>query len=298
MVFIPDSAGASFLPRRSILFMPVSNERALAKAPDLDCDAIILDLEDALADGDRVAAHERLAKDVERKHFGHREIAIRTTASNTSTFKADLDAALAFGPDAILLPKVDDGAEIRRVRAMIDGSEARPAIWAMIEAPQAIMRLAEIASAGSGLAALTVGPNDLSRLTGTEMTGRRSHLHPWLMMIIAAARANGLAVFDGVYNNFRDIEGFTSECEQGRAMGFDGKTLIHPHQIAAANKAFGPSGMELDRARQIVETYEQDANRDKNVLQINGEMVERLHYRMARKFLDHFDQPSNKGTWV
>ena len=118
------------------------------------------------------------------------------------------------------------------------------------------------------------------------------------MMIIAAARANGLAVFDGVYNNFRDIEGFTSECEQGRAMGFDGKTLIHPHQIAAANEAFGPSRVELDRARQIVETYARDDNRDKNVLQINGEMVERLHYRMARKLLDHFDQPSNKETWA
>ncbi len=278
--------------------MPVSNERALAKAPDLDCDAVILDLEDALADKDRASAHERLAHSLKREHFGHREIAVRTTASNTSTFKVDLEAALAFGPDAILLPKVDNAAEIRRVRAMMEGSGKQPAIWAMIETPQAIMRLAEITSAGSGLTALTVGPNDLSRLTGTEMTGGRSHLHPWLMMIIAAARANGLAVFDGVSNNFRNIEGFTSECEQGRAMGFDGKTLIHPHQIAAANEAFGPSRVELDRARQIVETYERDDNRDKNVLQINGEMVERLHYRMARKLLDHFEQPSNKETWV
>lgn len=284
MVYIPTHAGSEFRLRRSALFMPSSNERALVKAKSLDCDCLIFDLEDAVADEMRGIAHTNLLKLVKGEDFGSRERIIRTTAIDAASFEADLKVALSCKPDAILLPKVSTATDITQAARLIDNDIK---IWAMIETPLALMNLKEICIASDQLACLVVGPNDLAKETGTKMD--RALMHPWLMMAIAAARAYDLSVLDGVYNNFKDLDGFSAECRQGAEMGFDGKTLIHPSQIVGANDAFGPQEAELQRAKQIVEAFEQPESANKGAIQISGEMIERLHLAQAKKLLQLFD---------
>jgi citrate lyase subunit beta/citryl-CoA lyase len=281
MVFINENSEADFRFRRSVLFMPASNSRALEKAPSLDCDCVIIDLEDAIASDSRTKAHENLRKLAMDRRFNHIECIIRLSQYGAETFEVDLVAALACKPDALLVPKVN---EARTLVAIADrlGQMNNPArLWAMIETPLGLMNLNAIASASSRLQCLVVGPNDLARHTGVKLEPGRAVLKPWLMMVIAAARAQGLGVLDGVYNRFEDKQGFAAECSDGAAMGFDGKTLIHPSQISMANSAFGPSQQELARAREIIAVFELPQNRSKGVIAINGEMVERLHYDMA-----------------
>jgi citrate lyase subunit beta/citryl-CoA lyase len=287
MVYFPSHIHG-FRFRRSVLFMPATNERALTKAKSLAADCLIFDLEDAIAGGDRSLAHANLLKYVKDNDFDGREIIVRTSVVGTSGFKSDLEIALQCQPDAVLLPKTCDAIALQQVARMLtDAGSAHDEIrlWAMIETPLALMNLKDIATSTDRLSCLVVGPNDLARASGIILQPGRTALQPWLMQIVAAARAYDLNVLDGVYNKFRDEEGFTQECAQSAAMGFDGKTLIHPSQIEAANRAYGPNESEIDRAKTIIDTFEKPENQTRGVIQIDGEMIERLHYDLARQLL-------------
>lgn len=274
-------------PRRSALFVPTANQRALEKARGLDCDCLILDLEDSVAPGERAAARAALAG---LPRGTRQERIVRISAWDSEAATGDLDAALACGPDAILLPKLDSPDPLFELREAL-GADG-PSIWAMIESPAGLIDLRHIVGcAGQArLEALVVGPNDLAKSTGVRPGPDRLELVPWLMQIIAAARAFGLVVLDGVFNDFADDEGFRRECIQSARMGFDGKTLIHPAQIGGANEAFLPDAEERRRAQAIVEAFELEENTDKGVIQIEGEMVERLHLEAARRLLDALKQ--------
>lgn len=284
MVFIPANV-TNFKFRRSALFMPASNQRALAKAPSLDCDCVIFDLEDAVGAGERKEAFNNLRQLVKNIDFGKMETVIRTGRYGGPEFEDDLAIAAECGVNVVLLPKVETPQALEKAAALLKLSGANPALWAMIETPLGLVNLKEIASASPNLKCLVVGPNDLSKASGASPSNNRAALLPWLMQIIATARAYDLGVLDGVYNNFKDDDGFHRECEQGALMGFDGKTLIHPSQITSANQVFGPGEKELDRARTIIDAFGQKQNAGKGVIQINGEMVERLHLEQAELLL-------------
>ena len=278
MVFIPADL-SSFRFRRSALFMPASNARALQKAVGLAADCLIVDLEDAIAGEGKKDAHENLLNFVKGKDFQGRQSIIRIGDAS------DLGITLECKPDAILLPKVSTPQNILDIAQMLDAAGSDIPLWAMIETPLALMNLREIANASPRLKCLVVGPNDLAKETGIRPEKGRPNLRPWLMMIIAAARANGLGVLDGVYNNFKDAEGFAEECTEAAAMGFDGKTLIHPSQIEPANRAFGPSEKDLEKARRIIAAFALPENLSKGVIQMDGEMVERLHLHEAQALI-------------
>ncbi len=278
MVFIPADL-SNFRFRRSALFMPASNSRALEKAPSLDCDCVIIDLEDAIAGEAITTAHANLRSHVKGQNFGSSERVIRI-GSDT-----DMPIALECQPDAILLPKVSGANDILKMDQYLSDAHSNIQLWAMIETPAGLMNLQEIISACDRLKCLVVGPNDLAKATGVKPTKGRPDLHSWLMMIIAAARSRGLSVLDGVYNNFKDGEGFMAECEQAANMGFDGKTLIHPTQIADANLAFGPQATEIEQAEKIIAAFSLEENKAKGVIQLDGEMLERLHLEQALTLL-------------
>lgn len=273
-------------PRRSVLFMPASNERALAKASTLACDCLIFDLEDSVAGEAQEAARQNLRTLVANGDFGARERIVRTSARDAPEFEGDLAAALACSPDAILLPKLEDPAVLAEVAARLDAAGSPARLWAMIETPRAILDIAAIAACGPRLAALVLGPNDLAKSTGVPMRPGRAAMLPWFMAVVLAARAHGLAVLDGVYNAFRDTAGFAAECGQAADLGFDGKTLIHPAQIEAANAAFSPSAQEFERAEAIVAAFALAENAGRGAIQIDGEMVERLHLDGANRLLE------------
>jgi citrate lyase subunit beta/citryl-CoA lyase len=278
-------------PRRSVLYMPGSNARALEKARTLPADALILDLEDAVAPDAKTMAREQVAAAVQAKGFGPREVVIRINGLETPWGKDDLVAAAAAGPDAILLPKVSTAADLEGLGKRLVDLHAPPAlsVWAMIETPLAILNIAEIAAeARDALAALKVlvmGTNDLVRETRARFVPGRLPVLPALALSVAAARAHGLDIVDGVYNDIEDADGFARECAQGRELGFDGKTLIHPKQIEPCNAAFSPSEAEVAQARKIAAAFELPENRDKGAIALDGRMVERLHAEMARRTL-------------
>jgi citrate lyase subunit beta/citryl-CoA lyase len=278
-------------PRRSALYMPGSNARAIEKARTLPADVVIFDLEDAVAPDVKEQAREQVRAAVSAGGFGRRELVIRINALETSWGKADLAAAAAAAPDAILVPKVSSAETLAAVGLRLRelGAAERTRVWAMIETPLAILHAEAIASAArdvdTRLACLVMGTNDLAKDTRTRLLPGRAAMLPWMMTALAAARAHGIDILDGVYNNLSDVEGFRAECEQGRDCGFDGKTLIHPDQIAAANEIFAPSVEEVDNARAIVAAFEQPENAGKGAISLNGRMVERLHAEMARRTL-------------
>ena len=278
MVFIPENIPADFKLRRSALFMPSSNSRALEKAKTLVCDVLMFDLEDGVADEMRDAAHANLLNQVKGQDFGNSETVIRTSVPGASGFATDLKIAIECAPDAILLPKISTAEALLHVTRQVS---ADIKLWAMIETPLALMNLKEICNATPQLTCLIVGPNDLAKDTGTKMD--RKIMSSWLMMVIAAARAYDLCVLDSVYNRFRDLDGFAAECKEGAAMGFDGKTLIHPSQIEGANAAFGPMETEIARAKEIIAAFELAQNANKGAIQMDGEMVERMHLGTAKK---------------
>jgi len=283
-------------PRRSVLFMPASNERALAKAASLPCDALIFDLEDSVAPEQQEAARANLLAKVRQADFGPRERIVRTSASGHPEFARDFETAIQCEVDAILLPKVETAGELAAAAARLDeaGSDAR--LWAMIESPRAILDIREIASATPSLCCLVLGPNDLAKSTGVPMRPGRAAMIPWFMHVVAAARAHGLAVLDGVYNAFRDAEGFAAECAQAAELGFDGKTLIHPSQIEPANAAFSPSAAELEHAARIVAAFATPEATGRGAIQIDGEMVERLHLDSAVRLLKAFADWDRSGA--
>jgi citrate lyase subunit beta/citryl-CoA lyase len=276
-------------PRRSVLYMPGSNARALEKARGLAADALILDLEDAVAPEAKETARRQVAAAVTAGGYGRREIAIRINSIGTPWHADDIVAAASAGPDAVVLPKAAGADDIDRVTDALRraGAPERTRLWAMIETPMALLELGGIAGAarhaGSRLACLVIGLNDLVKETRSEMDASRTAAQAWLSMAVAAARAYGLDILDAAYNDFRDAVGLRAECRQGRMLGFDGKTLIHPAQIDAANEAFGPPADEVAFARRIIAAFASSEHRGKGVISLDGRMIELLHAESARR---------------
>jgi len=274
-------------PRRSALFMPASNARAVAKARTLPVDVVILDLEDAVAPDAKAAAREQAAMAL-REGFGPREVVVRINGIGAPGHDADLAAVAAAAPDAVLVPKVSGGEDVRQLADALDAAGSSARLWLMIESAAAVLNIREIARASvvSGrVAAFVMGPNDLARETRARLVPGRAPMLPWLMDCLAAARVAGVDILDGVYNDIADADGFVRECEQGRDMGFDGKTLIHPSQIAACNAAFSPSAAEVKEARAIAAAFAGPEAAGQGVVMLDGRMVERLHAQMAARVL-------------
>jgi len=273
-------------PRRSVLYMPGSNTRALEKAKSLAADTLILDLEDAVAPSAKADARGFVCDAVKAGGYGRRELVIRINALTSEWGMDDLSAALEAGPDAILVPKVSTPFDIATVdKAMADAPE-HVSIWAMMETPLAMLNAREIASAAteySRFDCMVMGTNDLAKETGAGLGGDRVAMMPWLMTCVAAARAYGLVIIDGVYNDFRNEEGCANECAQGRLAGMDGKTLIHPGQIAPANAAFAPSPEQVAAANDIIAAFALPENAGLGAINLNGRMVELLHCEIAQK---------------
>jgi citrate lyase subunit beta/citryl-CoA lyase len=269
--------------------MPGSNSRALEKAKSIAADALILDLEDAVAPEAKESARAQVCAAVKAGGYGHRELVIRINALDTPWGQADLAAAVEAAPDAILLPKPGAGADIARAAGAMTGAGAsdKTRLWAMIETPLAILNLAEIAAAARApaarLACFVLGTNDLVKETRADLSANRRPALYWLSATVTAARAYGLDVLDGVYNNFKDAEGFRRECVHGRRLGFDGKTLIHPDQVATANEVFAPPDAEVALARKIIAAFALPENKGKGVITVEGRMVELLHAEMAAR---------------
>jgi citrate lyase subunit beta/citryl-CoA lyase len=279
----------SIRPRRSVLYMPGSNARALEKAKSLPADGLILDLEDAVAPEAKEAARTQVCAAVKAGGYGSRELVIRINGLDTPWGEADMAAAAATAPDAVLVPKVSSTADIARATEGLAraGAPPRTRLWAMIETPLAILNVAGIAAAakvpGARLACFVMGTNDLVKETRAELSDGRLGALYWLSAAVTAARAHGLDVLDGVYNNFRDAEGFRAECRQGRILGFDGKTLIHPDQIGPANEIFAPAADEVAFARKIIAAFDLPEHKGKGVIAVDGRMVEIMHAEMARR---------------
>lgn len=276
---------STFRPRRSVLYMPASNERALEKAKTIACDALILDLEDAVAPDAKPAARDAAAAAARSGEYGRRELTIRINGADTEWHEADMTAACAAGPDAIVVPKVDSADAARAlVQAMAQhDAPERTTLWAMVETPVAMLRAHEIAAASDRLSVLVMGTNDLAKELYAEHVPGRAPLVTGLGLALLAARATGKAILDGVYNDVKNAGGFAAECQQGRELGFDGKTLIHPGQVAAANEAFAPSAKAVEDARGILQAWQ--AGRGSGVVTYNGRMVENLHVESAERIL-------------
>jgi citrate lyase subunit beta/citryl-CoA lyase len=276
-------------PRRSVLYMPGSNTRAIEKARTLAVDAIILDLEDSVAPEGKASARKQVSDAVIAGGFGSRELIVRINGLDTAWWLEDLDVVAKAKPDAVLIPKVSIPSQLEDVaERLVDiSADHRIRVWAMMETPLAMLNAREIAAAAKDaetrLAAFVMGTNDLAKETRAKLTSGRAAMLPWLMNCVAAARAYGLDILDGVFNDLADAEGFAREGPQGRDLGFDGKTLIHPNQVAACNGAFSPSDEEVAQARKVIAAFELPENRDKGVVALDGRMVERLHADMARR---------------
>jgi citrate lyase subunit beta / citryl-CoA lyase len=276
-------------PRRSVLYMPGSNARALEKARELPADGLILDLEDAVAPEAKEEARGAIVKALTNGGFGEREVLVRINGLDTRWWVEDLNAVIAAKPNAVLLPKVSEPGQLEDVASrLVDlGADPRIRIWAMMETPLAMLNAAAIAAAArdteTRLAGFVMGTNDLAKDTRARLVPGRAPMLPWLMTCVAAARAYGLDILDGVYNDLGNAEGFVEECRQARDLGFDGKTLIHPRQIEPCNQAFSPTDEEVEAARKMIAAFDRPENKDKGVIQIDGRMVERLHAEMARR---------------
>ena len=275
-------------PRRSVLYMPGSNARALEKARDLPADGLILDLEDAVAPDAKAQAREAIFKAL-KTGFGDREVMVRINGLDTRWWVDDLDAVIGGRPDAVLVPKISDPHQLQDLAArLVDmGTDPHVRVWAMMETPLAMINAGAIAESAldseTRLAGFVMGTNDLAKDTRARLVPGRAPMLPWLMTSIAAARAYGLSILDGVYNDLGNAEGFVEECKQALTLGFDGKTLIHPRQIEPCNETFSPTDEEVAMARKMISAFDLPENENKGVIQIDGRMVERLHADMARQ---------------
>ena len=276
-------------PRRSVLYMPGSNARAIEKARTLPADAVILDLEDSVAPDAKAAARKQVIEAVTAGGFGAREVIVRVNGLDTPWHVDDITAAARAAPDAILVPKISTPQQLEGIgQRLFDlHTNHRTRVWAMIETPLAIFNIlalaAEADDSESRLAAFVMGTNDLAKETRARIVPGRAPMVPWLMTCVAAARTHGVDILDGVYNDLGNAEGFARECGEARDMGFDGKTLIHPNQIEPCNAAFSPSPDEVAQAKKIIAAFDLPENKDKGVVQLDGRMVERLHADMARR---------------
>jgi len=289
-------------PRRSVLYMPGSNARAIEKARTLPVDGVILDLEDAVAPEAKEQARAQVADAVKAGGFGGREVFIRVNGIDTPWHAEDLVAAAHAAPDAILVPKISHPDQLDLIgRRLLDiHANHKVRVWAMIETPLAIFNILSIAEEArdseSRLSGLVMGTNDLAKDTRARLVPGRAPMLPWLATCVLAARQHGVDILDGVYNDLGDAEGFERECIQARDMGFDGKTLIHPNQVAPCNAVFSPSADEVAQARAIIAAFDLPENRDKGVVQVDGRMVERMHAEMARRTVAIAEAIAGKGA--
>jgi citrate lyase subunit beta/citryl-CoA lyase len=274
-------------PRRSVLYMPGANTRALEKARTLPADALIFDLEDAVAPEAKEAARTNVVLAAESRAYGKREIAIRCNGLGTPWGEADIEAIAKSGADAILVPKVESATQVTHVVSLLDtaGAPTEMAVWAMMETPKGILRAEEIAGAHPRLGLFVMGTNDLVKDMRARHTPMRLPMITALGIGMLAARAHGLAILDGVYNDIQDTEGFRAVCRQGLEMGFDGKTLIHPSQVEPCNEIFAPSAAELEMAGQIVAAFKAAQAEGKGVVTVDGRMIENLHVEQAERAL-------------
>lgn len=278
---------ATFRPRRSVLYMPGSNARALDKAKTLPADALILDLEDAVAPDAKALAREQVCSALKQGGYGNREMVIRINGFDTPWGDDDLKAVCAVGPDAILVPKIDSGAMVQDAesRMVAAGAPGNMAIWCMMETPRGILNAEGIAGATPRLAALVMGTSDLVKDVHAYHTPMRLPMLTSLAICILAARAEGLAVLDGVYLDLKDADGFEAACMQGLELGFDGKTLIHPSQVAPANDVFAPDSAEVDFSRRIILAFAEAEAEGKGVVVVDGRLVENLHVENAKRLV-------------
>jgi citrate lyase subunit beta/citryl-CoA lyase len=277
--------------------MPGANERALVKAREIPADALILDLEDAVAPAAKQTARDRVCAAAASGEYGDRVVTIRVNAIGTEWHRDDVEAAARAGPDAIVVPKVSSAADVHAVEGVLRdaGAPASTAIWAMLETPAAIIGAAQIAGASQRLTVLVMGTNDLA----AELFVDTAPTHPLRAPLLAAlsacviaARATGRTILDGVYNDVRDLDGFLAECRQGRAFGFDGKTLIHPGQVAPCNEAFSPGADEVEHAHRVIAAFEEAERAGAGVVTIDGRMIENLHVATARRVLALAGEPA------
>ena len=276
---------SEFTPLRSVLYMPSSNAKALEKAKTLPVDAVILDLEDAVAPDAKPDARAAAAAAVASGEYGRRTLTIRVNGIGTEWHDADLAAAAQAGPDAVVVPKVNSADEVQQLVATLErhGAPDHTKLWAMIETPEAILNVREIAAASDRLSVLVMGTNDLVKELYAEHVPGREPILPSLHTALLAARAAGISILDGVYNDVKNTEGFLAECDQGRQLGFDGKTLIHPGQVDGANSAFAPSEQAVEDARGLIQAFED--GKGSGVVTYHGRMVENLHVESARRTL-------------
>ncbi len=276
---------ASVRPRRSILFMPGSNRRALEKARELAADGCIFDLEDAVAPDAKILARDQVAAAVAAGGYGRREILVRINGLTTAWGEADLSAAADMAIDGVVLPKVESAAAVQQAEAKLvaAGASAGCLIWCMLETPLGVLRAEQIASSSRRLGGLIMGTSDLTKDLGAQHVPGRSPLLAALGHCLLAARAFGLTILDGVHLDLSDDEGFLAECRQGRALGFDGKTLIHPKTIAAANEVFAPSPEEVEWSRRIILAHGEAVAAGKGLLLVDGKLIENLHVENAHR---------------
>ena len=280
-------------PRRSALYIPGSNARALDKGRSVAADVLILDLEDAVSVEAKEMARAAVAAAVGVHAYGKREVVVRVNGLETPWIARDIAAIVASMPDAVLIPKISKPEDVRRARAALHAAQAPDglALWAMIETPLAVLNagaIAATATSNSGVAldALVIGTNDLMRETGMRSLPGRAPLVPALVQCVLAARAYGIAVLDGTYNDLNNWDGFRAECQQGRDLGMDGKTLIHPRQVPIANEAFAPTADEVIWAEKVLTAFAKPENVNRGVISVEGKMVERLHERMALRVIE------------
>jgi len=270
--------------------MPATNTRALAKGPGLSADAIVIDLEDSVAAAAKSQARQNASDALSNNDYGYRIRVLRVNDVASEWFDDDMDLLQHVRPDAIMLPKVESAQTIQHVQNVLDAADqsGQVKIWAMLETTKAVVNVASIAQSTeqcNRFETVCIGNNDLAREAHMRVTSDRSLLMPWLMSLLAAAKAYRLTILDGVYNDFADLAGFARECEQGASMGMSGKTLIHPSQIDIANQAYSPTAKDIEQAQQVVDAFANATDPQIGVLQIDGRMVERLHLDIAHRTL-------------
>ena len=290
-------------PRRSMLYMPALNGRAVEKARTLPTDAIALDLEDSVAPEKKAEAREAAVAEIAKGGFGEREVILRVNGPASPWFDADFTAAAGAAPDAILVPKIEEPDQLRQIgeRFAKAGADPRTRLFIMMETPLAVLNAHAIAQSirrwpECRLSCFVLGNNDIQKETRALEHPDRLPLLMAIQTAIFAARAYGLSILDGVYNNFRDLDGFRRECRQGRLFGMDGKTLIHPSQIEVANEEYGPAPAEVAWARRIIAAFEEPENRDKGAISLDGQMVELLHRDIAVRTLALAEQIASAKT--
>ena len=279
------SSATEIVPRRSVLYMPGANEKALEKAKTLPTDAIIFDTEDSVAPDKKAEARARVAEAAASGAYGRRELTIRVNSLETEWADADLRSAASAGPAGIVVPKVESAADVAHVEKVIEsaGVPDHTAIWAMLETPAAIENAVSIAMSSERLAVLVMGTNDLAKELRAGLVAGRAPLLWGLARCVNAARFAGKVVLDGVYNDVKNPDGFADECRQGAELGFDGKTLIHPSQVEPCNDAFAPSADEVEHSRRVIEAFEAGLAEGKGVITVDGRMIENLHVDNARR---------------